>query len=125
MRCPSMIEEIQKVICRYFKLDLQSLKSKSRRKEICYPRSIAVYLCREFTTHHLKVIGIAFNRKHPVILHNYKEIKRRLKFDNVLRNEVDFFTKIILLENNHQNQEMIEDLENEYLEIIGEDSYGI
>ncbi len=114
-----MIEEIQKTICRYYKLDLLSLKSRSRRKEICYPRSLAIYLCREFTRHSLKVIGKAFNRKHPVILHNYEKVKGRLKFDNVLRNEVDFFIKIILLESKNQHKEMIEELETEYMEITG------
>lgn len=115
-----MIEEIQKTICRYYKIGLLSLKSRSRRKEICYPRSIAIYLCREFTAHSLKVIGNAFNRKHPVILHNYEKIKKAMKFDNILKNEINFFTQIILLENNIQNQEMIEGLENEIAEILGD-----
>jgi len=115
-----MIEEIQKIICRYYKLDLLSLKSRSRRKEICYPRSLAIYLCREFTAHSLKVIGNAFNRKHPGVLHNYEKIKRRMKFDNVLRNEVNFFIKIILLESNDQHKEIIEELEIELEEIVGE-----
>ena len=115
-----MIEDIQKTICQYYKIDLLTLKSRSRRKEICYPRSLAIYLCREFTTHSLKVIGNAFKRKHPVILHHYGKVKKAMKFDNVLRNEVDFFTQIILLESKEQNQDIIEELEKEVEEILGE-----
>ena len=115
-----MIEEIQKTICRYYKIDLLSLKSRSRRKEISYPRSLAIYLCRQYTNASLISIGDAFHRQHPVILHHYEKIKRRMKFDNVLKNEVDFFTQIILLESKDRNQEIIEELEIELGEIVGE-----
>lgn len=115
-----MINDIQKVICNYYKIDLLSLKSRCRRKAICYPRSIAIYLCREYTDESLTFIGKAFNRKHPVILHNYEKVKRALAFDNILRNEINFFTQIIPC--NGLDKGIVEELEDEYLEIIGEDS---
>lgn len=114
-----MIEDIQKIVCQYYKVDLSSLKSRSRRKEICYPRSIAIYLCREYTDASLASLGKAFNRQHPVILYNYAKIKRHREFDNVLRNELEFLEQILPLKNNNQDEEMIKELEDEYSEIVG------
>lgn len=115
-----MIEDIQKIVCRYYKVDLLSLKSRSRRKEICYPRSIAIYLCREYTDNSLISIGDAFHRQHPVILYNYENIKRRLEIDYDLRREVEFLKLRIPVEINGYHTEIIEELENEVAEILGD-----
>lgn len=114
-----MIKDIQKIICHYFKIDLPSLRSRTCRQEICYPRSIAIYLCRKYTNETLKVIGKAFNRKHPVILYNYEKVKIGLEWNTTLRNEVDLLAQRIPWESNKQDKEIVEKLENEYLEIIG------
>lgn len=115
-----IIEDIQKIICHYYKIDLLSLKSRSRKKEICYPRSIAIYLCREYTDKSLTSIGAAFNRQHPVILYNYERIKRKLKIDYDLRREVEFLKLRLPVEINGYHTEIIEELEEEIEEISGD-----
>ncbi len=69
----STVEEIQKIVCKYFTIDRAALKSKSRKKIITYPRSIAIYLCRRYTDKSLESIGHSFNRNHSTIVYDEKK----------------------------------------------------
>ena len=89
------IKEIQEMVCKYFKLDLETLTSKSRKKLISYPRSTAIYLCREYTDSSLEHIGRSFNRNHSTVLYDYEKIKKHIKIDESMRKEVEFLSRKI------------------------------
>ena len=89
------VEDIQKVVCKYFKIDSDALRSKSRKKIITYPRSIAIYLCRRYTNKSLESIGHSFNRSHSTILYDGEKIKKKIKIDDGLRREVEFLCRQI------------------------------
>jgi chromosomal replication initiator protein len=89
------IKEIQEMVCKYFKLDLEALTSKSRKKLISYPRSTAIYLCREYTDTSLERIGRSFNRNHSTVLYDYEKIKKNIQIDESMRKEVEFFSRKI------------------------------
>jgi len=89
------VEDIQKVVCKYFKIDSDALRSKSRKKIITYPRSIAIYLCRRYTDKSLESIGHSFNRSHSTILYDGEKIKKKIKIDDGLRREVEFLCRQI------------------------------
>jgi chromosomal replication initiator protein len=89
------VEDIQKIVCKYFKIDMEALKSKSRKKIVTYPRSIAIYLCRRYTDKSLEFIGRLFNRNHSTILYDDDKIKKNIKIDESLRKEVEFLSRKI------------------------------
>lgn len=89
------IKEIQGVVCKYFKVELEALKSKSRKKLISYPRSTAIYLCREYTDSSLERIGRSFNRNHSTVLYDCEKIKKNIKIDESVRKEVEFLCRKI------------------------------
>ncbi len=89
------VEDIQKIVCKYFKVDIGELKSRSRKKAISYPRSIAIYLCRRYTEKPLEKIGHSFNRNHSTILYDHEKIKRAMNTDDNLRKEVEFLCRQI------------------------------
>ena len=89
------VEDIQKIVCKYFKIDMEALKSKSRKKIISYPRSIAIYLCRRYTDKSLEFIGRLFNRNHSTILYDGEKIKKNIKIDENIRKEVEFLCRKI------------------------------
>jgi chromosomal replication initiator protein len=89
------VEDIQKIVCKYFKVDIGELKSRSRKKTISYPRSIAIYLCRRYTEKPLEKIGHSFNRNHSTILYDDEKIKRAMNTDDNLRKEVEFLCRQI------------------------------
>jgi len=89
------VEDILKIVCKYFKIDIESLKSKSRKKAICYPRCIAIYLCRRYTDKSLEFIGSSFNRNHSTIFYDEEKVKKNLKIDEGIRREVEFLCRQI------------------------------
>ena len=84
------VEDIQKIVCKYFKIDIEALKSKSRKKIISYPRKIAIYLSRKYTDKSLEFIGRSFNRNHSTVLYDEEKIKKNIKIDASIRREVEF-----------------------------------
>ena len=89
------IEGIEKIICRYFKVDPIMLKSKSRKKIHSYPRNIYVYLCRNHTNATLEDVGRSINRNHSTILYSSEVIEKKAKTDNQVKKHVDFFKQKI------------------------------
>jgi chromosomal replication initiator protein len=91
----STVDYIQKIVCKYFKIDREMLISKSRKRIIAHPRKIAIYLCRKYTNKSLESIARSFNRNHSTILYDEEKIKKNLKIDGNLRKEVEFLSKKI------------------------------
>lgn len=84
------MEDIEKLVCRYFKTDSQVLRSKSRKKIHAYPRSIYVYLCRHQTEATLEEIGKSIQRNHSTVLYASEVIEHKIKVDNKVKNHVNF-----------------------------------
>ena len=73
------VHRIQRVVCDYFKINIDELKGKKRSKNINYPRQIAIYLCRELTTESFPKIGTYFGgRDHSTIINAYQKIEKDL-----------------------------------------------
>ena len=74
------VEEIQRVICKQFNVNLGDLKSKKRFKNIILARHIAMYLCRKHTSMPSAFIGFKFGgRNHSTVLHASKSLERKLR----------------------------------------------
>jgi chromosomal replication initiator protein len=81
-------EEIQKVTARYFDVTAQDLISGQKSRKICYPRQIAMYLCRELTGLSYKGIGEAFGSKnHSTVIYGTRRIQaeKDKKAESVLK----------------------------------------
>lgn len=69
------IDTIQEVIADYFQISIADLKSKSRKKEVVYPRQLAMFLAKEYTELPLKSIGYHFGgRDHSTVIHSIQSI---------------------------------------------------
>ena len=80
------IHRIQRVVCDYFKINIDDLKGKKRSKNINYPRQISIYLCRELTTESYPKIGTYFGgRDHSTIINAYQKIEKDLKTNQQLQ----------------------------------------
>ena len=84
------IERVQQVICHYFKVSVEALKSNSRKKGVVYPRNLAMYFCRKYTDETLESIGRAFNRSHATVIHAVENISRQTQQKSGVRNQVEF-----------------------------------
>ena len=57
-----------------FRVSVQDMQSRSRKKAITFPRQVAMYLCRKHTQETLADIGKVFNRDHSTVLHSIKVV---------------------------------------------------
>jgi chromosomal replication initiator protein len=57
-----------------FRVSVQEMQSRSRKKALTFPRQVAMYLCRKHTQESLADIGKAFNRDHSTVLHSIKVV---------------------------------------------------
>ena len=84
------IDRVQQVICQYFKVSVEALKSNSRKKGVVYPRNVGMYFCRKYTEETLEAIGRAFNRSHATVIHAVESISRQIQGKSGVRNQVEF-----------------------------------
>lgn len=69
------IDTIQEIVADYFKVSIADLKSKSRKKEVVYPRQLAMFLAKEYTDLPLKSIGYHFGgRDHSTVIHSIQSV---------------------------------------------------
>ena len=74
------IQKIQHVVCEYYNITIDDLKSKKRKASITFPRQVAIYLCRTLTDESLPKIGIQFGgRDHTTIMHSVDKINNEIK----------------------------------------------
>jgi chromosomal replication initiator protein len=73
------VGHIQDVVCDSFRISLDELHSKSRRKEIATARKVAMFLCRRYTTQSLVSIGQSFKRSHSSVLHAVNDLSNEMK----------------------------------------------
>ncbi|GAA4827488.1 chromosomal replication initiator protein DnaA [Algivirga pacifica] len=76
------VEFIQQVVADYFKISVEELKSKTRKKDIANARQIAMYFSKEYTKEPLKNIGDYFGgRDHSTVVHASKTVSKKCDSD--------------------------------------------
>lgn len=76
------IDKIQNIVCDHFSLQLDTLLSKSRKREIVQARQIAMYLAKFHTRESLQNIGRKIgDRDHATVLHACKTVSNLMDTD--------------------------------------------
>ena len=76
------VDFIQKTVSEYFKVNLESLKSKIKKREIVIPRQVAMYFCKRYTQLTLALIGENFGgRDHSTVIHALESVEDMMKTD--------------------------------------------
>ena len=99
------IENIQTLVCKYFKISKNEMLSSRRSRYLVRPRQVAIYLSKILTTKSLPEIGREFsNRDHTTIIHSVKAIEK-LKIDNLeISNGINFLKNQILYNKENEVQ---------------------
>ena len=73
------MDYIQKAVAAHYSVSLESLKSKSRKREFVTARQIAMYFAKKYTNHSLKSIGHYFGgRDHSTVIHALQTVNNML-----------------------------------------------
>ncbi len=91
------IDNIQTIVCKYFKISKNEMLSPRRSRYLVRPRQTAIYLSKMLTSKSLPEIGRLFaNRDHTTVIHSVKTIEKLRKNDNELNLSIDSLKNKIL-----------------------------
>lgn len=89
-------ELIIDIVAEHFNIKAEDILSVKRNAEIVYPRQIAMYLCRQMTTHTVQSLGKCFgNRDHTTVIHGSDKISKMVLTDTTTKNTIDVLIKKI------------------------------
>ncbi|HZX74207.1 MAG TPA: helix-turn-helix domain-containing protein, partial [Cyclobacteriaceae bacterium] len=88
------VDFIQKTVSDYFKVELDLMKGKVKKREIVIPRQVAMYFCKRYTQLTLALIGENFGgRDHSTVIHALESVEDMMKADANFKNSVEELTK--------------------------------
>jgi len=97
------IDQIQSLVCKYFKISKNEMLSSRRSRYLVRPRQTAIYLTKILTSKSLPEIGREFsNRDHTTIIHSVKTIEKLKKNDLELSMSIDALKNKILYNKNNE-----------------------
>lgn len=83
------VEKIRDAVCEYFSLSIDSISTKSRKREVVQARQIAMYLSKQLTKSSLASIGNTIGqRDHATVLHACKIVNDLMDCDKNFRSSV-------------------------------------
>lgn len=90
------MDYIQKTVSDYYKIKVADLFSKKRTRAIARPRQVAMWLCREVTSHSFPEIGDAFGgRDHTTVIHAVKTIDSLKAKENELNHDLHVLLQVL------------------------------
>lgn len=90
------IENIREFVAQHFRVSVEDMRSRSRKKEISFPRQLSMYLTRKHTEEGLNEIGKAFNRDHSTVVHAIKVITESIARNNSIKGQVELLSKKLI-----------------------------
>ena len=90
------IDKIKKAISKYYSVSVTDLSSSTRKKEVVFPRQIAIYIIRNKFNIPLKRIGDYFgSRDHTTSAHACSKIEKSIEEDWTIKQDVENILKLI------------------------------
>jgi len=92
------IDYIQKIVCDFFNLPIEMLKSKTRKRQVVQARQIAMYFAKNMTKSSLSSIGMHCGGKdHATVLHACRTVNNLLETDKKFKSNVQELQKKIAI----------------------------
>jgi len=92
------IDYIQKVVCDYFDMPIDVIKSKTRKREIVQARQLTMYFSKQLTKNSLASIGAQCgNKDHATVLHACRTVNNLAETDKRFRTYVEDLKKKLTL----------------------------
>jgi len=90
------IKNIVKIITDFYNIDESTIYEKTRKKDVVKPRQIIMYILREDFSIPYPTIGQKLGgRDHTTVIHSYEKIKKDLKTDSFLSQEINQIRSMI------------------------------
>lgn len=90
------IDYIQKTVCEYFKVKLEDIQSKTRKRDVVQARQLAMYFAKQYTKASLASIGTQIGKRdHATVLHACKTVKNLQETDKAFRGYIEDISRKI------------------------------
>jgi len=84
------IKHVADVVADFYNINEKSLYEQTRKREVVKPRQVIMYLLREdFNTSYPYIGQKLGGRDHTTVIHAYEKIKRDIKEDSILSQEIE------------------------------------
>lgn len=85
------IDKIIEKVAEYYKVPVNNIREKNRRKEVAHCRQVAMYISKAITNYSLKTIGLNFGgRDHSTVIHAIQQIESLKKNDISISRDIDY-----------------------------------
>ena len=90
------IDEIINIVTEYYKVPVNNIREKNRRKEVAFCRQLAMYMVKCFTNYSLKSIGLHFGgRDHSTVIHALHTIEKLKTSDVSVAADIEKITALL------------------------------
>jgi len=90
------IEEIIDKVADYYKVPVNNIREKNRRKEVAFCRQLAMYIVKAYTNYSLKSIGLHFGgRDHSTVIHAIQHIEQIKEKDSSVSSDIEHIVSIL------------------------------
>ncbi|MFN3535122.1 MAG: chromosomal replication initiator protein DnaA, partial [Desulfatiglandales bacterium] len=83
----------EKVVCKYFNVTPEDLRSNSKKKNLVLSRNVFAYLCRKHCNQSIKEISTYIKRAHSTVLHGLEALERDMSNNHTLKQHVESIEK--------------------------------
>ena len=91
------LDEIQRRVAEYYRVDITEIKGARRHRSVLYPRQVAMFLCRRLTEASLPEIGRAFGgRDHTTVMHAVEKIEHEIAQDTHKKQTIDRLNQLVV-----------------------------
>ena len=88
------IDKIKNIVADFFSMDVERLRSQTRKREVVTARQTAMYLCKKLAKEPLKAIGSAFGgRDHSTVIYACRSVNNLMETDPKFRSIIDDLEK--------------------------------
>ncbi len=92
------VDFIQNLVAEHFKIPVETLKSKTRKRQIVIARQLSMFLAKKMTQASLKKIGETFGgRDHSTVIHALRAVENMLDTDPAFKQTLEELSKKITL----------------------------
>lgn len=92
------VDNIKLLVAEYFKVPVEKLHGKTRKRDVVIARQLSMYLAKNFTNSSLKVIGDKFGgRDHSTVIYSVKAVQDMMDTDLVFKDQVADLEKQVQL----------------------------
>ena len=91
-----MLPELEKIVCWYYEIDGEILRTKSRSAEKVLPRQVFIYLAYELKYGFKSLIAKHIGVTHATIIWNIGSVGAEIEYNKRLRDEVEDIKEMVL-----------------------------